>query len=214
MRWFRPILAPDPSIVGDRFGGAPRAVGGSGWPVCGECGGALTLVAQLAHDDVRLALGAADRVLSIWWCTNAATACDTWDPDAGATLVAVHGSSTPCPDPPPGTHLLPDAAVAGWIEGDDGIAPEALERFFSVQGFRALTDADAAAATAGTHLGGAPRWAHSPDESLLPPYHFVLQLDPQDIWPDGAGPDLHGGTAYVFLDRTVDPPAGALLWQS
>ena len=213
MRWFRPIVScqvTDDDAV-DRFGGAPRGRDVD-VPACGSCGAPLAPLARLHHHAERLPLGGAGRRLTIWWCASPA-GCDTWDPEAGATAVIVEvgasrqgGTAT--------DHAFPETIVTEWIEGDDGVAPEDLALFSSVRGFRALRDADARAAVPGTHLGGAPFWVHSPDEAPPPPYAFALQLDPRDLWPDGSGPELHGGLAYIFLDRTVDPPAGVLIWQS
>lgn len=213
MRWFRPVLGPGPA-PGDRFGGRPRAVGPGGWPRCRTCDGPLALVAQLAHDPVRLPLGGDGRVLSLWQCGDDDAGCDTWDAASGANAALVHAAAGNPPGGPAGVVTYPERAVVGWIEGDDGVPPDVLPGFSSVRGFRDLDEASVRAAVPGTCVGGVPFWVHSPDEAPPPPSEFALQLDVAEIWPDGGGPDHLGGQAYVYLDRTDDPPTGTFFWQS
>ena len=214
MRWFRPVLEPvgaSPPSGADRFGGVAADLGSAGWPACAACGRPLSLIAQLAHHPRRLPLGGEGRVLSVWQCENEATACDTWDAESGANAVMVHTAHASPATVPAGTFVYPAATVAAWLEGDDGVTPDALADFFSVKGFRSLTDADSGAAVRCTQLGGVPFWVHTPDEAPPAPFELVLQIDGRDGWD---GPDHLGGLAYIFLDRTVDPPRGVMFWQS
>lgn len=264
MRLFRPtfeLTAPDARPwTGDKIGGLPTGIAPSVWPSCRDCGEQLSFIGQFGHDEVRLDLGAAGRVLLLWQCEHDPGMCDTWALESGANAAFVvtpeHGDIVGAG---PGTVVHPEIAAVGWVEEDDGVPADLWPAYFNDAQLLALGAAWWDRGGSDTRLGGVPAWIQSADEAPGSPWQFVGQVSGAQridggLVPgalpgagiqrrvDGAvslepppgtemvnveqwivvdetgtylpGPNFgDGGLAYVFLDRTVDPPAASMFWQ-
>lgn len=189
------------------------------WPSCAGCGRPMSFLAQFAHDPDRLDLGGAGRLLTMWQCGREERVgwCETWDPTGGANavlVVAQAASSCPLPADPP--DLVAVRPIVGWAEREDGVAAEDAPAYMDRDRYWALTGQPDA--VYGSRLGGVPTWIQ--DVAAKPGWVFVGQFeDGMDVHgqpnPDGgvSGPNFGTGCAYAFLDRSVDPPAGFMLWQ-
>jgi len=204
-----PRLDPQVGPV-DKLGGLPVGIAPGLWPRCADCGAAMSHLGQFVHHPDRLDLGAPGRVLTLWQCEADPGGCETWSWESGANAAVVSdgeaGAELPVLPPDPGTVLYPEIRVTGWSGSDDG--------------------------GSGTRFGGVPAWEQSADEAPPPPWTFVGQLASRQPMRSGP-PDLRldpawtasgwyltnvrfgdDGIAYVFLDRSVDPPAARWFWQS
>src|SRR5580692_4089547 len=73
----------------EKFGGRPWGLPEARWPRCKNCGGPMSLVAQLDHAADRLDLGAKGRALFAFQCNHDPGMCETWSAQAGANAVLV-----------------------------------------------------------------------------------------------------------------------------
>lgn len=266
MRTFRPTfeLAPPGAAPwpGDKIGGAPTGVSVPDWPVCADCARPMSLIGQFRHEDDRLDLGAAGRVLTLWQCEHDPGMCETWAAHSGAnaaTVVAVADDRLPTSAPDPTVVVHPEVVVTEWSVEDDGVSSELRPSFFDDAEYLALGEEWWGRGGFDTRLGGVPAWIQSASEAPGPPWEFVGQLaDSQRIGgavppsqlpgagiqrrvdgafrlepPDGLaveqvdrwivvddtgsyvpGPNFgHGCIAYLFVDRSQDPPAALMFWQ-
>lgn len=244
MRYFTPQLQlaselPPQAVPADKFGGLPWGLPVHAWPVCSACGHALTPIAQFVHDPVRLDLGRAGRLLSVFQCSrhvddgceaavhgSGANACFVTEPE---DLVA---SLTPLPADAP--MLEREARVIAWAEHEDGIKAEDGARFLTPEGLAQVSEYACEGITPETRLGGAPYWIHGPDPALADGWRFIGQLmdyyefrrapalGTDEFWmedrEDGQvyvcdGPNFSSGIAYLFLRDTAGLPEGWFSWQ-
>ncbi|WP_124726398.1 hypothetical protein [Staphylospora marina] len=158
----------------DRFGGLPAGFPANEWPVCAECGKAMSFLARFRHHPERFPLGREGRVLFLFQCESGT--CASWEADGGANRVLIlepeqltEGTATP---PDPEVPILPGAWVKDWVEKEDipaEQAPSAAEWLDFVGG-------PVASDETGTKLGGQPEWLQMP-EPVEPPYRFAAQID-------------------------------------
>jgi hypothetical protein len=223
MRLFRPTFtAPDDGAApwpGDKVGGLPVGVALPTWPACAQCRRSMSLIAQVRHHPERLDLGAAGRVLTLWQCEHD-PGCETWSETSGANAALVVDTADPTALAPPDADTIVYAEVRAeaWTAGDDGVPEDLFPAFFDDDKLAALGEPWE---TDGHHtrLGGVPWWIQSADEAPGPPWTYVGQVAYGQRLGDGSdryitGPNFgDSGIAYLFLDRTVDPPAAAMFWQ-
>lgn len=240
MRYHVPVLAT--LVEGqEQLGGTPFGLPADRWPICAECGRPQSLIAQLKHDDERLDLGSAGRVLFVFQCEWEAGMCSNWELFAGANACLVLSepeltgvaSSLPEAAPP----VIPVVGILRWQEHDDGIAADVRPAFFDGVAHLTLSDEEWEKATAETRLGGVPHWVQSPDEAPKDGWRFLGQLDSMYRFVDRSvslptvlrfaagsgdddalfadGPNFGGGLAYLFArDSEGDaPPAVGMFWQ-
>ncbi|SEI59233.1 hypothetical protein SAMN05518849_101198 [Sphingobium sp. AP50] len=243
MRYFVPQLdlaetEDAASAHAEHLGGLPFGLPISLWPICKECGGSQSLLAQFAHDSDRLNLGREGRVLYVFQCNHDPGMCATWEAFSGANHCLVLEPETlmravtqiPTDNPP-----LDNAAIInGWVERVSPLPESIKSAFFSDETFFALGDDDLADITWSTRLGGAPRWLQGAEEGPAG-WRFLGQLDSvysflsaptrhtSWITPDGEGfegrthvgegPNFGGGIAYLFASDESDVPQVVMLWQ-
>jgi hypothetical protein len=226
VRSFRPefVLPVDQggTTSGDKVGGLPSGLALDSWPRCAECDALMSFIAQFHHDPDRLDLGGPERVLTLWQCERDPGMCETWSSESGANAAFVvdrarAGHAQPVPDST--TLVYPELMVGGWSEGDDGVPEELYGSYFDSDRLFALGEEGWSRGGYDTHFGGVPAWVQSPDEAPGPPWHYVGQLDNNQHL--AAAPDTRipgptfgdGGMAYLFLNRTSEPPTAAMFWQ-
>ena len=173
-------VRPQIGSLEERFGGRPFGFPSAKWPICSECGGQMTFLAQFNHEPVRLDLGKPGRSLFVFMCNQNAGACETWDQNGGANACLIlepeenTGAETaPLQGTPEGNGVL----VKDWIEREDGISPEDAEKFYTEESWINLPQDIFTNTPDLTHLGGVPIWMQSPDEGPGKPWRFVGQID-------------------------------------
>jgi hypothetical protein len=135
---------------------------------------------------------------------------------------------------PPGPliFMYPEIRVTQWTESDDGVPPERVPDYYDDDAYFALDEESMAPGGRDTRLGGVPAWEQSATEGPEQPWTFVGQIasrQPMQSPPPGfvdqhplwiaTGWHLRGpnfgddGIAYLFLDRSSDPPAACYFWQ-
>lgn len=245
MRYFIPDIRvpaelPPETSAEDKFGGLPWGLPPDAWPKCADCGGSLSLLAQLVHHPVRLDLGRAGRVLFAFQCNHDPGMCSTWEGGSGANACFVVepeslGSAlTALPED--GPLLENELRVDQWIELDDGLSSDLFPAFFDEAKYFALPEEILASISTSTRLGGVPAWMQSPSEAPADGWTFIGQLDSTHSFitppagavpwaPAGAdkregrthvgqGPNFgDGGIAYLFLRSTAALPEGYFFWQ-
>ncbi|MFG6457141.1 hypothetical protein [Roseateles sp. BYS96W] len=209
-----------PGLV-PKLGGLPWGFPQRLWPVCEECGGAMSHLAQLPHEPRTMPVGDG-QVLFIFKCESG-DGCSFWEHDGGANAVvtvdrsALGDSPTPAPEsdgvPAP---VLREIGITGWDEKDDGAPPE-LEAAF----YRYGTHSDLPKAISAPHnwaggwhtkSGGVPCWTANGAQAQpdIPPGRLLLQIDNWLELEGGETAEIANfcsdGTAYVFVDRSVVPP--------
>lgn len=170
----------------DKLGGLPWGLRSDMWPVCTQCGGSQSLLAQFVHDPVRLDLGRPGRMLNVFQCNHDPGMCENWEGGAGGNACFVvepedllRGLSEQPGDDP---EIEFEATIAEWETQEDGISPEDAQLFFPAPDHnsnhnptsRSITDFDP---TTSTRLGGVPFWMQSPREAPQGGWTFVGQLD-------------------------------------
>jgi hypothetical protein len=196
----------------DRLGGLPFGLPATLWPKCKECGGSQSLIAQFAHDQARIDLGRAGRVLFVFQCDHDPGMCESWEKFSGANACLVvepeqlTNSITPPPDdePPPN----PEWTIVEWQTADDGVPANLKEAALDSAGLESIPDAAWETITADTRLGGIPFWIQSPDEAPRPGWRFVGQVSARD----GANFSMDG-IAYLFVRDSQPTPEACMFWQ-
>ena len=220
----------------DKIGGVPVGIDPAIWPTCAGCGATMSHLGQFVHHPDRLDLGAEGRVLTLWQCEQEGSVCETWAADSGANaaMVTAGDAAADLPVLPPGPlpFIYPEVRVCQWTESDDGVLPERVPDYFDDDVHLALDEAWYSPGGIETRLGGVPAWEQSAAEGPEPPWTFVGQIAnrqpvrtaPPDfvyhhpLWA-ASGWNLRGpnfgdeGIAYLFLNRTSDPPEACFLWQ-
>jgi len=220
----------------DKIGGVPVGIDPALWPTCAECGATMSHLGQFVHHPDRLDLGAEGRVLTLWQCENDPGSCETYAVDSGANAAVVTDAdgTADLPVLPPGPlpFIYPEVRVTRWTEGDDGVPPERVPDYFDDDVRLALDEAWFAPGGSETRFGGVPAWEQSASEGPERPWTFVGQIAgrqpmrsaPPDVaWSHplwvATGWHLKGpnfgddGIAYLFLDRSSDPPGACFIWQ-
>ena len=248
MRCFLPDIRlaselPEQAKLEDKLGGVPWGLPQDSWPVCSDCDKHLSLLAQFVHDEARLDLGRAGRVLFVFQCNHDPGMCDDWAGGSGANACFVlepedlSEGLTQLPDDSPPTVL--EVRIVGWREMDDGVAEDQAAEFFDDEQFGELPEELLARLPNVTHLGGVPSWVQSPEEAPKDGWRFLGQLDSfysfytppaseiPNVYPNPQqylgrthicqGPNFgDGGMAYLFLspgDEEDELPAGWFFWQ-
>lgn len=243
MRYFVPDIdvRDDPSAPAEaveKLGGLAEGLPATRRPVCSQCGGAMTLIAQFEHHSERLPLGRAGRRLYILMCENDPGMCASWELDSGANaclVVEPEDVDESSPVDPGGAPVFAEAIITGWLERDDGIDEALRDGFFSEAVYYGpeLSVELVEQVPMETKLGSVPMWIQGAEEGPKG-WHFLGQIDwllrfrraPRRIesWmstaedPDvaywGPGPNFgDAGMAYLFADRRRDPPAVGMFWQ-
>jgi len=209
-----------PGLV-PKFGGLPWGFPQRMWPVCEECGGLMSHLAQLPHEPATMPIGEG-RVLFVFKCESD-NVCSFWEHDGGANAVvdidraALGDSVTTPPDNEQGAPaLLREIGITSWDAKDDGVPAEAAPSFYSYAAFDELPDAIAHPHQwqSGWHTksGGVPYWTANGAQAQpdMPPGRLLLQID---NWLQLEGGDsaeianfCSDGTAYVFVDRSGATP--------
>ena len=244
---YRPILSLpadlDAGVAAvERFGGRPWGLADALWPVCKECGGRQSLLAQLSHHPERLDLGAQGRMLFVFYCNNYPGMCDSWGGSSGANacfvLDAEQLEGTPFDHPPAGAIDPDDHAVviSSWQAFDDGFDEATAKKLLTLTDYDDLPDSALAQLSGSTHLGGVPWWIQDANEAPGGDWTFVGQLDtyysfhepPKSETPwiscdekryegrthVGTGPNFgDAGMGYIFLRSAHTRPEGWFFWQ-
>jgi hypothetical protein len=243
MRYFSPVFELAIRVgaqVGprDKIGGVPVGIDPGLWPTCAQCDRVMSHLGQFVHDPDRLDLGAAGRVLTFWQCENDPgdrEVCETWVADSGANAAEVtdgDGSADLPVLPPGGLPLIhPEVRVVHWAERDDGVPPERVSDYYDDDVHLALDEEWFSPGGSETRLGGVPAWEQSASEAPGPPWTFVGQIASRqpmkspppnlNLDPGWTASDWYldvpkfgdNGIAYLFLDRSSDPPAAGFFWQ-
>ena len=231
-------VGPDGAGTGDVFGGVPPVVPTAGWPSCASCGTPLSHVATWHHDAARarLDLHREGSVLTIYQCENEEMAgvCPVWEADSGANYCRVLTPGEQLPwdgGAPAGVWVYPECRVTGWDEVADGSTKATTRLGGSPEWMQApATGLDPAEFVAQIDHG----WDMQGPAPTAAELGYPVFDNVRDVMtsPDGSldgddrsgavieswgwyvlGPNLAFGLAYVFLDRTVDPPKGLYLAQ-
>lgn len=192
MRYYRPhwsLQAPlTPALNStSKLGGRPLGFPAHLWPVCSECGQAMSFLGQFSHG-IHLPRIPARHSLFLFKCERESI-CDFWDPIAGANAcitLAHTGLSAAFTPPPAGSDVpsLLELWVDRWEAADDGI-PELLEAHFYDERFESLPETVQSPhgfkPGAATKAGGLPYWTSNGltpiPASAEPLGRLLLQLD-------------------------------------
>lgn len=228
MHYFTPVLhtvpEPTPGAHADKFGGLPEGLPSRLWPVCAECGGHQSFIAQFTHDPERLDLGRPGRRLFLFQCADPEQVgvCETWDATSGANAALIvepqdlTAGTTPLPAE--GVTLETEVFVRDWQHHDDGIPVEQVPAYLSEDGRFDLTDDDLDKPCSTTQLGGVPFWVQGAEEVDHAQWRYIAQLDSmhrlgEDQVIDAS--NFGGGLAYVFVERVPHgaTPRATMFWQ-
>ncbi|QEI06192.1 DUF1963 domain-containing protein [Pigmentiphaga aceris] len=200
-----------------KLGGLPWGLSTSLWPVCKECGQAMSLVAQLPVRDALDQLGPlagqselSDLVLHLFKCEGE-DVCSFWNPDIGTNAAFflsrndLREGYTAAPEST--TEILPELWVTGWKPFEDPVPPELAEAVNDpIRWLNDFTDDMLFPATHRTKLGGVPWWTgNGPQQVPNAPFAYLLQID-QFLEVEDAEHDVSfgnfcsDGTCYVFVD--------------
>jgi hypothetical protein len=244
MRYFIPDLRlaeelPPQTALQDKLGGLPWGLRAELWPTCRDCEKSQSLLAQLVHDPVRLDLGRAGRVLSIFQCNHNPGECLTYQGGSGANASFIIEPE----DLFPGLAALPEdapkiereARIVEWLEKDDGITESEAALFWSRKTLLTLP-AEIVEPPQLTKLGSVPAWVQNPEDApkgdwrflgqLSMIYHFLQPpaINAADICEDTKryeghshyceGPDFGDlGIGYIFMRAGAEPPECWFFWQ-
>ena len=140
----------------------------------------MSHIATLVHDTLRLDLGKADRVITLYQCENGSGDCPVWDADAGANHCVVLDSEDQAPwsgGAPDGNWVYPECRVLQWVEGDDGVSDTEYPLHFDrTSAFDARAVELALDDVPKTRLGGTPDWYQRP-EIGLGRWSFIAPID-------------------------------------
>lgn len=187
-----------------RTGGIPVVPAGFQWPHCGECGRAMTFLAQIRLAEVD---PADDGMFAVFMCGNDDGTCQTWEPFGGANHAYVFppGPSAPAAVPADGAPLL-GAVSAVELTVVDGDEYQAARRQWYERTGRQPGEVLG-------QLGGRPEWIQAEEVPACPvcgePMTFVAQLE--EGYEHEHSANYGGGTAYAFRCRR--DATGAFLWQ-
>lgn len=207
-----------PGLV-PKLGGLPWGLPAHLWPICKECGRAMSHLAQLpaAVPELPLADG---EVLFLFKC-EWDSICSFWESDAGANAAFTMPQSqlgTLATDPPAAASdglpaVLSELGVVSWRTDDDGAPPELEEAFYDYTRHFELPpelghphDWESPWCT---KSGGVPYWTANGAQQM-PPGRLFLQIDNWVELESGSAAEVANfcsdGIAYVFVDRSQNPP--------
>lgn len=207
-----------------KLGGLPWGLPIEHWPICKECGRAMSFLAQSpaqSHDDNAPDLPIpADDVLFAFKC-EWDSVCSFWESDGGANAVFSlprnalgDGLTAPPEHAEDGfPELIAELGVADW-RIEDGGAPAELEADFYDYGRHDDLPEHIAhphdwATEWRTKFGGVPYWTANGAQGV-PAGRLLLQIDNCVQMEDGSFKDVANfcsdGTAYIFIDRAQVPP--------
>ncbi|WP_381543542.1 hypothetical protein [Stackebrandtia endophytica] len=170
-----------------RFGGLPRGLAVERWPVCGECGVAMTPLLQLAAGPwlPRIPVG---HVLSVFKCEGL-NICDFWKPDDVANRCLLvpetdldSDAAVPASVEDGRTTVLPTFWISEWVASDDGITPEQADAINDPDRFWGLPDelqdSHGFDSLKLTKAGGPPYWTgNGPSREPERPRELLFQID-------------------------------------
>jgi hypothetical protein len=180
------VRQPEHPLAGASwFGGIPVGLDPAAWPVCGQCGTALTPLLQLSAGPWLRRIPAGHALL-VFKCESD-DVCEFWDPDDVANrclLVPVTElvSEAGVPDDVSTgkTHILPRVWVGEWKRDDDGLTSEQADQIDrdEVWDLPDDTRAIAEAAEIYTKAGGAAVWTgNGPASEPARPRQLLFQID-------------------------------------
>ncbi|MBP9093673.1 hypothetical protein KBI23_21825 [bacterium] len=163
-------LLPEQKALEDKLGGLPWGLPAEKWPMCAMCTRPQSLLAQFVHDEERLNLGKAGRVLFIFFqCNFAPGDCETLDGSSGANscfvLDAEELTDKLAESPASDLSVETEARVEEWIR-----KVEDLEQASLASPYKPNT-------TFSTKLGGLPNFIQNEEEAPSDGYQFIGQLD-------------------------------------
>lgn len=161
-------MLPEQISMEDKLGGLPWGLPADRWPLCAMCRRPQSMLAQFVHEEERLNLGKAGRVLFVFQCNYAPGDCYSWDGYSGANACFVLDpdeltdklSDLPAADLP----IEPEARIEKWIRKREDLEEALVARPFKES------------ASFYTKLGGLPNFIQNPEEAPSGDYHFVGQL--------------------------------------
>ncbi|WP_156120567.1 hypothetical protein [Neosynechococcus sphagnicola] len=241
MKYFVPNLKlsvdlPPQEKLEDKFGGIPWGLKPEQYPMCRHCGKSQSLLAQFVHNSERLDLGKSGRTLLVFQCNHNPGGCPTWEGGSGANACFVLDpdqlSENLTPMPADFPIIEPEARIIGWLDHDDGIAPDEISAFYDDEQLWDLQDEMRDRVYPQTKLGSVPEWLQSPSEApgegwvfigqLSDSYKFIQEPSPQSnvyVYPSSdywacEGPNFgDGGIGYIFLRHHSEKPDGWFFWQ-
>lgn len=189
------------------FGGVASGLRPEDWPVCAECGIAMTFLLRLSAGPWLQRLPA-DHALLVFKCESD-DVCDFWEPDDTANRSLLvhedhlnHRGALPVDLVEGRSRVLPQLWVTEWVATDDGVTLEQAmhlddpELFWDlpeeVQFFHGFESSRL------TKAGGAPNWTgNGPSDEPPSPRALLFQIDnwiglvdaPEAVrtWSDEAG---------------------------
>ena len=180
---------------------------------------------QLPADAIELPAVQKDEVLFVFKCESD-NICSFWESDAGTNAVftvkrsELGSLATDTPADADGDKpiVLEELGIAGWRVDDDGAPAELEASFYDCTAYDALPEAIANPHDWDrewrTKVGGAPAWTGN-GVLQLPAGRLLLQLDSWLTLEDGSTVEpanfCSDGTAYVFVDRSQEPPAYSMI---
>ena len=208
-----------------KIGGLPHGLPARLWPVCKECGLPMSHLLQLPVDKQILPEMHEDEVLFVFKCESE-DICSFWDGDGSANAVFTVPRKELCNTPTSApanaegeTPLqVPEFGIVGWRSEDDG-APEELEAaFYDYAAHDKLPESVSNPhdweSSWRTKVGGVPSWTANGAQNI-PAGRFVLQIDNWINLDDGSSEEFANfcsdGTAYIFADRSQQPPTYSMI---
>jgi len=209
-----PIVQDGPEkITGSKFGGLAALGPEEEWPVCGNCGQAMQLFAQLNSEDLPEEIGRpfGDGLLQLFYCTSPEPLCEVdaegWAPFGASSLARVQPSNleTRSLDQSPVAEAFPARNITGWQperdfpnweeRGELGISlsdPE--DDYLEQEGLPRFED----------KLGGWPAWVQGVEYPSCPDcgkrMEVLLQIDSEDNLPYMFG-DVGRGHLFYCRDH-------------
>lgn len=218
MKIFLPILdlavrAGIDGVSSELFGGVPTVIPSPGWPLCSVCGGPMSHIATLLHDDQRLDLRGHGRHLVLYQCENEPGDCPVWEAESGANFCAVLTPQNQVEwsgPAPPGAWVYPECRLRGWDDGDDGVSEtEYPLHFDQTPAFDSRAVEMSLDDVPKTRLGGTPDWLQRPEVGLGR-WTFVAQIDSN--WETSGPPPSADEIGFPVFDQgagVVTAPNGS-----
>lgn len=217
-----------PGLV-HKLGGLPWGLPIAHWPICRECGRAMSFLAQAPGQSAEANAPDLDipagEVLFAFKC-EWDSICSFWESDGGANAVfsLPRAALGDAPTAPPEhaedglPELIPELGIAHWRIDDDGAPPELEADFYDYGRHDDLPDDIAHphdwATEWRTKYNGVPYWTANGAQGV-PPGRLLLQIDNCVPMQDGGYQEVANfcsdGTAFVFVDASQTPPTYSLL---
>jgi hypothetical protein len=210
-----------------KLGGLPWGLPARLWPVCRECGQAMSPIAQLPVAGTLDRLGPlqsrdefADLVLHLFKCESD-DICDFWEPGIGTNAAFFvragdlgHGETAAPPSTPV---VLPDLRVTDLTDFDDPVPPDLADAVSDpVRWLNELGENMQFPKSTRTKLGGVPWWTgNGPQQVPESPFRYLMQID-QFLDIEGEADTLtfgnfcSDGTCYVYVDTSMPTPRAVM----